>query len=235
MEEGDERLLAEKGDIHHFVSSSCTSGKKWIRVGHGREPRPVPRNQSSSREGSGLGGVHTSSPMLTAARESMAFNSGSDSAVATTPKGGSPAKSLSSEDDSPSPDAAIDIWSSIGAPNETLGTPWDGSAKSPGSCTEQLLWEKWEVCGDWPDGEALTVTLRSPRALAGGPLLVADKPGWVVTEGAPPTPLRRERRDHSAVMVIRSQWRHEPSTNAVSECWMPRHWRQQSWSLTEDR
>ncbi len=58
MEEGDERLLAEKGDIHHFVSSSCTSGKKGIRVGHGREPRPVPRNQSSSREGSGLGGVH---------------------------------------------------------------------------------------------------------------------------------------------------------------------------------
>ncbi len=55
-EETDERLLAVKGAIHDFVSSSCTSGKKGTGVGRGCEPRPAPRNQSSNREGSGLGG-----------------------------------------------------------------------------------------------------------------------------------------------------------------------------------
>ncbi len=52
-----------------------------------------------------------------------------------------------------------------------------------------------EVSWGWPGGEALTVTLRSPRALASGPLLLAEKPGQVVAEGTPPNPLRRERRD----------------------------------------
>ncbi len=50
----------------------------------------APRNQSSSREGSGLGGLLTSSPMLTAARASMAVSSGSGAAVATTPEGAAP-------------------------------------------------------------------------------------------------------------------------------------------------
>ncbi len=85
--------------------------------GRGREPLPAPRNPSSSREGSGLGGVHTSSPRITAAWESMAISSGSDSAVATTTEGGSPAKSSSSKDDSPSSDAVIDICSSRSMPN----------------------------------------------------------------------------------------------------------------------
>ncbi len=70
-EETDERFLAVKGAIHDFVSSSCTSGKKGTGVGRGCEPRPAPRNQSSNREGSGLGGLLTSSPMLAAARASM--------------------------------------------------------------------------------------------------------------------------------------------------------------------
>ncbi len=87
--------------------------------------------------------VHASSPMLAAARESMAVNSGSDSAGAATPEWGSPAKSSSSED----------IRSSIDVPNETLGTPWDGTAESLGSCREQLLREKLEVRGDWPVGK----------------------------------------------------------------------------------
>ncbi len=57
-EEADERLLAVKGAIHELVSSSCTSGKKGTGAGRGCEPRPAPRNQSSSREGSGgLGSV----------------------------------------------------------------------------------------------------------------------------------------------------------------------------------
>ncbi len=72
-EEADEWLLAVKGAIHELVSSSCTSGKKGTGAGRGCEPRPAPRNQSSSREGSGLGGLLTSSLMLTAARASMSI------------------------------------------------------------------------------------------------------------------------------------------------------------------
>ncbi len=83
--------------------------------------------------------------------------------------------------------------------------------------------------------KALTVALRSPRALADGSLLVAEKPARVVTEGASPIPERRERCDRSAAMVTRSERTHKPSTNAASARWMPRHWRQRSWLSTEDR
>ncbi len=117
MEEADEGLLSVKGAIHDFVSSSCTSGKKGTGAGRGCEPRPAPRNQLSSCEGSELGGLLTSSPMLTAARASMAVSSGSGAAVATTPEGGSPTAPSSSEDVSPSPNAAIDILSTDGVPN----------------------------------------------------------------------------------------------------------------------
>ncbi len=84
----------------------------------------------------------TSSLILTAARASMAISSGSGAAVATTPKGGSPAAPSSSEDVNPSPDAAIDILSMDGAPNEMLGAPWDEPAKSPGNRTGRLLLEE---------------------------------------------------------------------------------------------
>ncbi len=84
----DERLLTVKGAIHDFVSSLCTSRKKVT----GCEPRTSPRNQPSSREGSGLGNLLTSSPIL------MAASSGSGAAVATTPEGGSPTAPSSSED-----------------------------------------------------------------------------------------------------------------------------------------
>ncbi len=141
-EEADRRLLAMKGAIHDFVSSSCTSGKKGTGVERGCEPRPAPRNQSSSREGSGLGGLLTSSPILTAARASMAVSSGSGAAVATTPEGGSPTAPSSSEDVNPSPDAAIDILSTDGAPNEMLGAPWDCPAKSPRNRTGCSLREE---------------------------------------------------------------------------------------------
>ncbi len=141
-EEADERLLAMKGAIHELVSSSCTSGKKGTGAGRGCEPHPAPRNQSSSREGSGLGGLLTSSPMLTAAGASMAVSSGSGAAVATTPEGGSPTAPSSSEDVNPSPDAAIDILSTDGAPNEMLGAPWDRPAKSPGNRTGCSLREE---------------------------------------------------------------------------------------------
>ncbi len=39
MEEADERLLAEKGSGHDFVSSSCTSGEKDTSAGRSCEPR----------------------------------------------------------------------------------------------------------------------------------------------------------------------------------------------------
>ncbi len=129
MEEADEWLLAVKGAIHDFVSSSCTSGKKGTRAERGCEPRPALRNQSSSREGS-------------AAWASMAVSSGSGAVVATTPEGGSPTAPSSSEDVNPSPDAAIDILSTDGARNEMLGTPWDGSAKPPGNRTGCSLREE---------------------------------------------------------------------------------------------
>ncbi len=61
--------------------------------------------------------------MLTAARASMAVSSGYGAAVATTPEGGSPTAPSSSEDVSPSPDAAIDILSTDGAPNEITREP----------------------------------------------------------------------------------------------------------------
>ncbi len=44
--------------------------------------------------------------------------------------------------------------------------------------------------GTYPDGEALTVTLRSPRAPAGGSLLEQEKPALVAAEGA--NPFRKE-------------------------------------------
>ncbi len=96
-EQTDEWLLAKKGAILNFISSSCTSRKKATGAGPGCEPYPMPRNQSSSCESAGLGGVHTSCPMLAAARESMVVNSRSDSAVAATPEVGSPTKFSSSE------------------------------------------------------------------------------------------------------------------------------------------
>ncbi len=58
-----------------------------------------------------------------------------------------------------------------------------------------------------PGGEALTVTLRSPRAPAGDPLL-AERPARVAAEGA--IPFRIERRDHNEIMLIRPQQAHEP-------------------------
>ncbi len=90
------------------ASSSCTSGKKGTGAGRGCEPRPAPRNQSSSREGSGLGGLLTSSPMLTAVRAAL----GPVRRWRQHPRGAAPPHLHF-----PSPDAAIDILSTDGAPN----------------------------------------------------------------------------------------------------------------------
>ncbi len=51
---------------------------------------------------------------------------------------------------------------------------------------------------DVPGREALTLTLRSPRASAGGPLLEPERPARVAVAGA--NPFRKERRDRSEIM-----------------------------------
>ncbi len=115
-EEADEQVLAMKGAIHDFVSSSCTSGKKGTGAERDCEPRPAPRNQSSSREGLELSGLLTSRFTLGCpgkhGRQLWVRCGGGDNT-----EGGSPAEPLSSEGISPSPDATIDILSSGGAPN----------------------------------------------------------------------------------------------------------------------
>ncbi len=58
-----------------------------------------------------------------------------------------------------------------------------------------------------PCGEALTVTLRSPRASAGDPLLEPERSARVAAEGA--NPFIKERRDRSEIMLIRPQQTHE--------------------------
>ncbi len=114
---------AVKGAFYDLVSSSCTSGKNGTRRARWEPTRPLPRNHSSSLEGSGLGGgVHTS-PTFSAARESMAIISGSSSDNATTPEGGNAAGSSSTERVGSPPVAAIDIWTSDGVPKETCGVP----------------------------------------------------------------------------------------------------------------
>ncbi len=81
--------------------------------------------------------------------------------------------------------------------------------------------------------EALTVTLRSPRASAGDPLLEPERSARVAAEGA--NPFIKERRDRSEIMLIRPQQTHESSTNAASACWGPRYWRQRSCPSSADR
>ncbi len=139
---------AEKGALQDLVTSSCTSGKKGTGGGC-RLLACAPRNQSSSLERSGEGGVLQCSPTLSAARESIAVSSGSESGNATLPDGGSTAESSSPEPSS-SPDAAIDVLSSAGAPNEMLGPTL---SEDPTSSSGNTRW-----CSRWCTGG-----LRGPR------------------------------------------------------------------------
>ncbi len=87
---------------------------------------------------------------------------GSDSGNATLPDGGSAAESSSPEPSSPS-DAAIDILSSAGAPNDMLGPP---CPRTPQACPETpdgaTRWRSERPAETQLDGEALTVILKSP-------------------------------------------------------------------------
>ncbi len=59
------------------------------------------------------------------------------------------------------------------------------------------------------------VAVRSPRVPAGGSLLEPENPVRVAEEGA--NPFRKERRDHSEVMLIRPPQVHESSTNDANQ------------------
>ncbi len=159
--------------------------------------------------------------MLTAAWASMAVSSGSGAAVATTPEGGSPTAPSSSEDVNPSPDAAIDILSTDGAPNEMLGARGTDQRNHPGTGRDVRCVRSKRSVGACPAERLLQVTLRSPRASAGGPLLEPERSARVAAEGA--NPFIKERRDRSEIMLIRPQQTHESSTNAASACRRPRH------------
>ncbi len=130
-----------------MVTSSCTSGKKGIRVGGWEPAHAAPRYQSSNLNGSGHSGSLHSSPTALTARESIAVKSGSGSDDATLRKGGNAAES-SSPDSSSASDAAINIWSSGRAPNEMAGPPLKEPVRSPGSSTACGLLEEWGAHGD---------------------------------------------------------------------------------------
>ncbi len=208
MEEADERLLAVKGAIHDFVSSSGTSGKKGTGAGRGCEPRPAPRNQLSSREGSGLGGLLTSSPMLTTARASMAVSSGSGAAVATTPEGAAPPHLHPQR---------TWIYPPMLRSTSYLQTAHRMKCWAPrGTDQQNHPGTGWDVCcvrskrpvGTYP-AERL---LLSPSDLPE----LAERPARVVAEGA--NPFIKERRDRNEIMLIRPQQAHESSTNVSSAC-----------------
>ncbi len=117
----------------------------------------------------------------------------------------------------------------------TIPPKWQQPHSPPGSHTEQLLREEWEVCRDCPSGDALTVDLRSPGSLADGSLLMAGKPAQVMTEGGLSHPHEEREAQSQRCHDYTLQWTHKPSTNAASASWMTRHWRQWSWLSTEDK
>ncbi len=125
-------------------------------------------------------------------------------------------------------DAAIDIWSSGGAPKVTTGTARDGWARPLGSSTGCSVMEEWEARRDWLGGVFLTVTLTSPRLLTevgffwAGPEEELDRG---IYEGAPVSS-RYWSLDLNTEMVMFPQWEHVPSISATSACARPKHVRQ---------
>ncbi len=171
--------------------------------------------------------------MLSAARESIAVSSGSDSGNATLPDGGSAAKSSSPEPSS-SPDAVIDNPSSAGAPNEMLGPALsEDPAYSSGNPRRCDVLEEWEARGDVLDGEALTVILKSPWPWA-EVVLRPEELERGRARGIPPR-LARRYLERNIAMVMFPQWEHDSSTSAASACLKPKHEGQRSWPSDEVR
>ncbi len=174
MEEADEPLLAVKRGrppLHQLLvhfREERNRGRAWSRAtARAEEPIISPRGLRTRR-------CARLQPRSRGGPESTAVNSGSDSATAATPEGCSFAESSSSEDDCPStmPRSTSDPLSARQmkrwARRETAQqnhrephrTAAAGGVKGPWGLTRR---------------KALTVTLRSPRALADGSLLVAGE------------------------------------------------------------
>ncbi len=153
-EEAGRRTLSSHGPENPEEMEIALSLRSWVPLAHVAEQKPNEDSPPGPSPGEGAA-LFSPSPekeqtptspgcprqgrfvdfLLTAARASMAVSSGSGAAVATTPEGGSPTAPSSSEDVNPSPDAAIDILS-------TDGAPWDRPAKSPGNRTGCSLREE---------------------------------------------------------------------------------------------
>ncbi len=192
----------------------------------------VPPHQLGWMIGQGLG-RDDHSPMLSAARESIAVSSGSDSGNATLPDGGSAAESSSPEPSS-SPDAVIEIPSSAGAPNEMLGPALsEDPAYSSGNPRRCDVLEEWEARGDVLDGEALIVILKSPWPWA-EVVLRPEELERGRARGIPPR-LARRYLECNIAMVMFPQWEHDSSTSAASACLKPKHEGQRSWPSDEVR
>ncbi|XP_077077040.1 uncharacterized protein LOC143729596 [Siphateles boraxobius] len=205
-DETSERSREDRGVFQDFEISSCTSGKKGIGVCRGRGSAALPKNQSSSRERSGQGGGLHSSPMLAAARESMAVISGSDSSTAVcTPEGGSCDEPSLPEESNPPSDAATDMASSSVASTEARGPPEGRPAGISSSLAGTVIEE-----GGWGRGHIVgalfqTVTLRSPWPPAAG---------RGVDEGTLTLASSRSL-DRNDAMVMFPQREHESSTSAA--------------------
>ncbi len=171
--------------------------------------------------------------MLSAARESIAVSSGSDSGNATLPDGGSAAESSSPEPSS-SPDAVIESLSSAGAPNEMLGPALsEDPAYSSGNPRRCDVLEEWEARGDALDREALTVILKSPWPWA-EVVLRPEELERGRARGIPPR-LARRYLERNIAMVMFPQREHDSSTSAASACLKPKHEWQRSWPSDEVR
>ncbi len=153
-----------------------------------------------------------------AARESIAVSSGSDLGNDTLPDRGSAAESSSPEPSSPS-DAAIDILSSAGAPNEMLGP---ALSEDPASSSGNTRWcdvlEEWEAHVDTLDRETLTVILKSPWPWAKVALRKPEGLQWGMARGIRPH-LTRRYLERNIAMIMFPQWEHDSSTSPASACW----------------
>ncbi len=227
---GTRPVSGRKGAFHDLVTSSCTSGKKGTGGGCRRSACAPGTNHPalSAREKADA----YSAARCSAARESIAVSSGSDSGNATLPDGGSAAESSSPEPSS-SPDAVIDNPSSAGAPNEMLGPALsEDPAYSSGNPRRCDVLEEWEARGGVLRGSShcnpqITLALSRSSPPAGGTRTGQSK-------GDTP-PSSEEVSGTQIAMVMFPQWEHDSSTSAASACLKPKHEGQRSWPSDEVR
>ncbi len=207
-EETDKRLVAVKGAIHDFVSSSCTSGIKgqnaviqpWgFRTGRSVDLQP---------DTHGWPGKH--------GRQLWVRCGGGDNTRA-----GQPHRTFILRGREPIPRCCdrhlilgLDQWNHPGTGRDVRCVR-----------SKRSVWRtqrRGSYCYPQISQSASRCSLLEP-----------EKPAQVAAKGA--NPFRKERRDRSEVMLIRPQQTHESSTNAASACRRPRHWRQRSCPSSADR